>query len=121
MTDFQELFLQSTGAYGDKNIDKMMSYVAEDYAWFNISEDGATKIASGRDQAAQGIKMVFESENYISGRVDFSKAFGKIVVALEVDTLIEDGKEVEKSRLSVYAFENEKLHRTWSFPVDNED
>jgi len=119
MADIEKLFLESSSAYDDQDIDKMMSYVTEDYTWYNISEDGAQKLANGRDQAAQGLKMVFGSESYQGGRVDFAKAFGNIVVALEIDTYVEDGKQVEKARLGVYEYDKDKLHRAWSFPVND--
>ena len=120
MSDVLELFAESSNAYDDRDIDKMMSYVSDDYTWYNIAPDGAQKLAEGREQAAQGLKMVFGSPSYVGGRVEFSKAFGKTVVALEVDTYRENGQEVERSRLGVYEYRDDKLYRAWSFPVDSD-
>ena len=121
MADIHQRFLESSSAYDNRDIDKMMSFVSEDYTWYNIGPEGAQKLADGRAQAAQGLQMVFGSPDYISGRVAFSKAFGHIVVAVEVDTYRQDGEEVEKSRLGVYEYKGDELHRAWSFPIEDSD
>ena len=36
MTDYKEVYLASTRAYQERDIDKMMEYVTDDFSWYNI-------------------------------------------------------------------------------------
>ena len=117
MTDYKEVYLASTRAYQDRDIDKMMEYVTDAFSWYNIMPDGPMQLASSKDQAAQGMKMVFENIDYVQGHVDFAKQFGDLLVAVETDTIRQDGEEVKQRRLSLYECEDGKLHRCWSFPI----
>ena len=46
MTDYKEVYLASTKAYQDRDIDKMMEYVTDTFSWYNIVPDGARLLAS---------------------------------------------------------------------------
>jgi len=120
MTDYKEVYLASTKAYQDRDIDKMMEYVTDTFSWYNIVPDGAKLLASSKEQAKQGMQGIFENLDYISGHVDFAKTFGDILVAVETDTIRMHGKEVRMRRLSVYECTDGKLHRCWSFPVKDD-
>ena len=56
-----------------------------------------------------------------TGVVDFAKQFGNLLVAVETDTVRQDGEEVQMRRLSLYECEDGKLHRCWSFPIAEEN
>jgi hypothetical protein len=119
MTDYKEIYLASSQAYKDRDIEKMMSFVTEDYSWYNIHEEGPRLLATGPEEASQGMKMVFANTDYISGHVDFLKTFGNILIAVETDTILQNGEEIRAQRMSVYECKEGKLHRTWSFPIEN--
>ena len=121
MTDYKEVYLTSTRAYQERDIDTMMECVTDAFSWFNIVPDGTTQLASSKEQARQGMKMVFDNIDYVKGHVDFAKVFGDILVAVETDTIREDGTEVQSRRLSVYECQDGKLHRCWSFPIKEKD
>ena len=121
MTDYKEVYLASTRAYQERDIDKMMEYVTDAFSWYNIMPDGASQLASSKEQAKFGMKMVFDNLDYISGHVDFAKQFGDTLVTVETDTIREGGKEKIKRRLSVYECQDDKLHRCWSFPIKEDD
>ena len=121
MIDYKEVYLASTRAYRERDIDAMMEHVTDDFSWFNIVPDGAMQVASSKDQASQGMKMLFENIDYVQGHVDFARVFGDILVAVETDTIRQDGEEVQSRRLSVYECQDGKLNRCWSFPVKEED
>jgi len=120
MTDYKEVYLASTRAYQDQDIDAMMKHVTDDFSWYNIMPDGANQIASGKEQASTGMKTVFENIDYISGHVDFAKTFGDILVAVETDTIRIEGNKVRMRRMSIYECKEDKLHRCWSFPIKDD-
>jgi ketosteroid isomerase-like protein len=120
MTDYKEVYLASTRAYQERDIDKMMEYVTDNFSWFNIVPDGSMQVASSKEQARQGMTMLFDNIDYVQGHVDFAKQFGDILVTVETDTIRKDGAEVRQKRLSVYECEDGKLHRCWSFPIKDE-
>jgi len=78
------------------------------------------QVASSREQAKQGMKMVFDNIDYVQGHVDFAKQFGDILVTVETDTIRQGGEEVQSRRMSIYECQDGKLHRCWSLPVKEE-
>jgi len=119
MTDYKEVYLASTRAYQARDIEAMMQYVTDDFSWFNIIPEGAKQVADSKEQAKFGMKMVFDNLDYISGQVDFIETFGDLLVAVETDKIIQDGKEVSLRRMSVYECREGKLYRCWSFPIND--
>jgi len=120
MTDYKEVYLASTRAYQERDIDTMMDYVTDDFSWYNIMPDGPMQLAAGKEKAKDGMKMVFDNIDYVEGHVDFAKVFGDILIAVETDTIRQDGKEVQMRRMSVYECADDKLHRCWSFPIKDD-
>jgi ketosteroid isomerase-like protein len=120
MTDYKEVYLASTRAYQARDIDKMMEYVSDNFSWYNIVPEGTMQVAGSKEQARQGMTMLFENLDYVQGHVDFAKQFGDILVTVETDTIRQEGAEVQTRRLSVYECEAGKLHRCWSFPIKAE-
>ena len=57
MTDYKEVYLESTRAYQERDIDKMMECVTDAFSWYNILPDGASQLASSKEQAKQGMKQ----------------------------------------------------------------
>lgn len=121
MTDYKEVYLASTRAYQERDIDKMMEYVTDDFSWFNIMPDGPMQLAASKADVKPGMERVFANIDYVQGHVDFAKTFGDILVAVETDTIRMNGEEVRMRRLSVYECKDDKLHRCWSFPVKEDE
>ena len=120
MSEYEQLFLESTKAYDEKDYEKMMSFVTDDYSWFSMTESGSVLKSKGKDQAIAGLKMVFESGAYIKGEVAFLKAFGNIVVAYETDQYHDGDEVVTRGTLGIYQYKDKKLARVFSFPVEDE-
>ncbi len=120
MSKYEDMFLASSKAYDDQDYDKMMSFVADDYQFYGITDDGPKLRANGKDQATAALKMVLESDSYVKGEVDFLKGFGNLVIALEKDRFREDDQVVTRSTLGVYEYRGNKLVRAFSFPVKEE-
>jgi hypothetical protein len=121
MTDYKKVYLASTRAYQARDIDAMMEQVTDDFSWFNIVPSGTMQVASSKEQARQGMTMLFDNIDYVQGHVDFAKQFGDILVTVETDTIRKEGAEVQSQRLSVYECTDGKLHRCWSFPINESE
>ena len=120
MSEYEKLFLASAEAYDERDYEKMMSFVSEDYSWFSMTDAGSELRSKGKEQAVAGLKMIFESDSYVKGEVAFLKSFGNIVVAFEKDQYREGDEFVTRGTLGIYEYKNKKLTRVYSFSVDDE-
>lgn len=120
MSEYEKLFLESSEAYDEHDYDKMMSFVSDDYSWFNMTETGSVLRSKGKEQAIAGLKMVLESDAYVKGEVAFLKAFGNIVVAFEKDQYREGDEFITRGTLGIYEYKDKKLARVYSFSIDEE-
>jgi len=121
MTDYKKVYLDSAQAYKDGDVDKMMDYATEDFSWYNINPDGPQLLCDTKEKAKVGMQYIINDPNYLSGHVDFAKAFGNVVVVVETDQVLKDGEEVRQRRMSVYECKDGKLHRCLSLPINEDD
>lgn len=121
MQDYEEIFLKSSRAYRDRDVEKALSFVADDYVYYRITEDGPKVLARGKEEIRRNLSAVFSNPSYKKGKAVFTKSFGHIVIALEHDTFEKDGREMTLSNLGIYEYEDGKLFRAWTFPVDESD
>ena len=121
MSKYEEMFRASSKAYDDQDYDKMMSFVADDYQFYGMTDEGPKLRANGKEQATAALKMVLESDAYVKGDVAFLKGFGNLVIALEKDQFREGDDTVTRSTLGVYEYRGDKLARAYSFPVKDEE
>jgi len=120
MTDYKKVYLASSEAYKSGDIDEMLSHATDDFTWYNIEANGPVMLSDNKEKAKMGMQYIIDNPDYLSGHVDFAKAFGNIVVVVETDRIRKDGEEVTQRRMSVYECKDEKLHRCYSLPI-NED
>jgi ketosteroid isomerase-like protein len=121
MTDYKKVYLGSAQAYKDGDVDKMMDYATEDFSWYNIEPGGPRLLSDTKEKAKVGMQYIINDPNYLSGHVDFAKAFGNVVVVVETDQILKNGEEVRQRRMSVYECKDGKLHRCLSLPINEED
>jgi len=121
MTDYKKVYLASAQAYSDQDIEKMMEYATEDFSWYNIEPDGPKMLCDTKEKAKVGMQYIINDPNYLSGHVDYAKAFGNVVVVVETDQVLKDGVEVRQRRMSVYQCKDDKLHRCLSLPIEEQD
>jgi ketosteroid isomerase-like protein len=120
MTDYKEIYLASAEAYKEQDVDRMLSYAADDFTWYNIELDGPKLLSDTKEKAKMGMQFIINNPDYLSGHVDFAKAFGNIVVVVETDLIRKDGQEVKQRRMSIYECRNGKLHRCYSLPIEED-
>lgn len=121
MTDYKKVYLASAEAYQEGEVDKMLSYASDDFSWYNIEPDGPRLLSDTKEKAKMGMQFILDDPNYLSGHVDFTEAFGNIVVVVETDRVLRDEQEVTQRRMSVYQCKDGKLHRCLSLPIDDDE
>ena len=120
MPDYVKLFRESAQAYDDKDYERMMSFVTDEYSYYSLADDGMVLRSQGKQQAAAALKMVLESDDYVRGEVEFLKQFGNLVVAYEKDSYRVGGEFVTRGTVGVYQYRDGKLDRVFSFPVEDD-
>ena len=116
MTNRDILKLQ-TAAFNRKDADALGELLTEDYSWYAVTEAGPRKSSEGRAQTVERMRGFFATLPYSESRIADSLEVGNMIVAVEKDTFIEDGKSVERTTLGVYEYQDGKLRRAWAFPV----
>jgi ketosteroid isomerase-like protein len=121
MTDYKKIYMASSEAYKSGDIDEMLSYATDDFSWYNIEPQGPILLSDNKEKARIGMQYILDNPDYLSGHVDFAKAFGNVVVVVETDRVRKDGEEITQRRMSVYQCKEGKLHRCISLPIADED
>ena len=121
MTDYKKVYLASAQAYSDQDVDKMLSYATEDFSWYNLEPEGPKLLSDTKEKAKMGMQYIINNPDYLSGHVDFAKAFGNVVVVVETDKIRKDGEEVTMRRMSVYECKDGKLGRCLSIPINDSE
>ncbi|NND53472.1 MAG: hypothetical protein HKN56_00690 [Gammaproteobacteria bacterium] len=116
--NYKDIYLKSAEAYKNQDVDLMLSYASDDFSWYNIEADGPKLLSDTKEKAKMGMQYIINDPNYLSGHVDFAKAFGNIVVVVETDQILKEGEQVKQRRMSVYQCKDGKLNRCISLPVD---
>jgi len=117
MTDYKKVYLASAEAYKNQDVDLMLSHATDDFSWYNIEPDGPKLLSDTKEKAKVGMQYIINDPNYLSGHVDFAKAFGNVVVVVETDRILKGGEEVTQRRMSVYQCKEGKLGRCLSLPI----
>ena len=121
MTDYKKVYLASSEAYKAGDIDEMLSHATEDFSWYNLEPQGPVLLSDTKEKAKVGMQFILNNPDYLSGHVDYAKAFGNVVVVVETDRIRKDGEEVLQRRMSVYECKDGKLHRCISLPIADDD
>lgn len=116
-TTNREILRQQTDAFNNKDADKLGELLAEDYSWYMVTGEGPRKTASGRAETVARMRGFFASMPYSKSRIADSLEVGNLIVAVEKDTFVHEGKSVERTTLGVYEYRDGKLQRAWAFPV----
>lgn len=90
-------------------------YLTEDFAWYQVKEDGAQQTVKGRDETVKLLGSFFGNNSWTESEVHRLGMLGNILVQVEVDTFMRDGVPVELETLSIYEFRGGKRWREWKF------
>ncbi len=117
MNELVQRVHEQTKAYNQKDLAKLLANLAEDYTSYEVRPEGPRLRAQGREQVEQALTGMFAASGYASSRVEDVRAYGNLVVAVEIDSFeTDDGTKTTRS-LGLYEFADGKLCRSWSFPI----
>ena len=121
MTDYKKVYMASSEAYKSGDIDEMLSHATDDFSWYNLEPQGPVLLSDTKEKAKMGMQFILDNPDYLSGHVDYARAFGNVVVVVETDRVRKDGEEVTQRRMSVYECREGKLGRCISLPIVGDD
>lgn len=113
--DVIELIESAEIAFMNQDADGIRAYLAEDFAWYQINEDGAKQTVKGREETVQLLTSFFGNNNWTESEVHRLGMLGNILIQVEVDTFMREGTPVEMETLSIYEFRDGKRWREWKF------
>ncbi|MDX2141721.1 MAG: nuclear transport factor 2 family protein [Rhodospirillaceae bacterium] len=118
MDEFVKLVRRQRDAFTRKDVSALTADLADDYAWFRITEDGsAIKSASGKAEVAERMGTFFKTVPYTGSRVERAMTVGNYIVAEEQDTFDTPQGPRTQITLGVYEIKDGKFRRAWAFPV----
>jgi len=99
----------------NQDADGIGEFLTEDFAWYQVNEEGARQTVKGRDETVQLLSSFFGNNSWTESEVHRLGMLGNILIQVEVDTFIRDGVPVELETLSIYEFRGGKRWREWKF------
>lgn len=119
MQDLVARIRAQTEAYNRRDLDALLAGLADDYESWEVGPDGPNCRARGRDQVGQALAAMFAASGYAQSSVEDVRAYGKLAVAVEVDSFETAEGERTMRSLGIYEFRDGELRRAWSFPLDD--
>jgi len=107
-------------AFADQDAIAAGSFLAEDYSWYHITDEGPVKMISGREKTVELLKTFFQDDSWQESEVHRLGMLDNILVQVEIDTLLTDsGPEVRRS-ITIYEFKDGERWREWKFYPSDE-
>lgn len=102
-------------AFAEQDAVASGSYLAEDYSWYHVTDEGPKQMISGREQTVELLKTFFSDNSWQESEVHRLGMLDNILVQVEIDTLATaNGPEVRRS-ITIYEFKDGKRWREWKF------
>jgi hypothetical protein len=89
--------------------------LSQDYSWWIIGEQGATKAIAGRDATVTMLSGFFKNAEWHGSKVYRLGMVGNLLIQVEVDTVGSPNGPVEKTSLEIYEFRDGLRWREWRF------
>ena len=99
----------------NQNADGIGEYLTEDFAWYQVNEEGVKEAVKGRDATVALLSSFFGNNSWTESEVHRLGMLGNILIQVEVDTFLRDDAPVAVKTLSVYEFRGGKRWREWKF------
>ncbi len=104
-------------AYNQRDIDRLVNNVTDDFKWYSLTADELLIETSGKanfkksmqdyyDSRPQNIHSVIESYTIDGNRISFKEV---------VSHQTKDGKTISSSAMGIYESKNGKIYRAWYF------
>jgi hypothetical protein len=117
MDDLLAMVRRQRDAFNRKDVDAMVADLADDYTWFQVTDQGAVPSASGKADVAARMAAFFKAMPYLGSEIDRAMVVGNYIVAEEKDSFQTPAGAKTQITLGVYEVVDGKFKRAWAFPV----
>ena len=119
--DMLALIAKAEDAFLARNAEAVGPYLAEDYAWYRVDDEGPKQMVKGRDQTIALLQGFFGNNDWTDSEVQRLGMLGNILVQVEVDHFGEGDERRTIRSLNLYEFRNGERWREWKFyPAETE-
>ncbi len=104
-------------AYNQRDIDRMVNNVTDDFKWYSITADELLIETSGKANFKKGMQDYYRSRpNKIHSVIESYTIDGNRISFKEiVSHQNKKGKKVSSSAMGIYEFKGGKIYRAWYF------
>ena len=112
-----ELLQDQFDAYNQRDIDRLVNNVTDDFKWYSLTADELLVETSGKDNFKKSMQNYYDSRpQNIHSVIESSTLDGNRISFKEVVShQTKDGKTISSSAMGIYQFKNGKIYRAWYF------
>ena len=116
--DQKTVVRQFVEAYNKSDLDRMMSLVTEEVAWYKIEVDRLRTMTKGKEKLRELLVPYFEGELSTNSVIESLQQSGPFVSATErVGWKDKEGIQKSQAALIIYEFKEGKISAVWDFPA----
>ncbi len=114
--DVLDVFNQQVDAFNQKDIDKLISNVSDDFKFFYVAPDSLILEVEGREKFAEAMAGYFEAIPSVKSKIEEYAIVGnKISFREVVSYTTAKGKKSSASSMGIYEVKDNKISRVWYF------
>ena len=102
-------------AFIDQDAAAVGPYLAEDYAWYQVNDEGPKLMIQGRDQTVALLEGFFGNNDWSDSDVQRLGMLDNILVQVEIDHFGEGETRRTIRSLNIYEFKDGLRWREWKF------
>lgn len=113
--DMLALIEKAEVAFVDQDATAVSPYLAEDYAWYQVNDEGPKLMIQGRDQTVALLQGFFGNNDWADSDVQRLGMLDNILVQVEIDHFGEGETRRTIRSLNIYEFKDGLRWREWKF------
>ncbi|UCG72290.1 MAG: nuclear transport factor 2 family protein [Chromatiales bacterium] len=113
--DMLALIEKAEVAFVDQDAAAVGPYLAEDYSWYQVNDEGAKLMIQGRDQTVALLEGFFGNNDWTDSDVQRLGMLDNILVQVEIDHFGEGDTQRTIRSLNIYEFKDGLRWREWKF------
>ena len=120
MTNYIKTMIQNTDAFTRKDVEALGTHLTDDYASYLVEGGDVVKRTSNKEETLTILGKMFDSMPLRGSKLDHVMAIGDHVVAVEKDKFDTPEGEKTTTTIGVYHFQDGKIWRAYSFPIQED-
>ena len=105
-------------AHANRDAEAAVDQLADDYAWYRISDEGPRNVVSGKEKVMAATTALYASgalDDYLGFRAIPLAVVGNLAVQLEAEAYASADGRKDVQMLTIYEMKEGKHRRLWSF------